>query len=159
MSSHAFLQISAELQSIEEVPHDLLFSPSSQRPVCSTHARYSECCYNTLQTHFSLPVPLSATQTFNTNCGMCPHLSAIHLTDCLSLSAVSVKWQIHFEFIIKRKSTQPDDLATPTVVSQATVLTLNSSLTDTMTWDLPIIILPTVSEHSDERINIHTVTI
>ena len=62
-------QISAELQSVEEVPQELLVSPSPRRPVCATHARYTECCHNTLLTHFSLPIPLSATQTFSTSCG------------------------------------------------------------------------------------------
>lgn len=137
LATTSCIQISAELQSIEEVPADLLISSPSRHPLFSTHASYTECCHNTLLTHFSLPIPLSATQTFSTN-------------------FVSLKWQLHFQFIIARSKSHThkniEDSTHKKPISTATTLqTLNTSLVDTMTWDLPITVLPTVSLHSDER--------
>ncbi|CAI8022568.1 RAB6A-GEF complex partner protein 2, partial [Geodia barretti] len=146
LATTSCLQISAELQSLEEVPLELQMSPSPRRPVCATHARYTECCPNTLITHFSLPVPLSATQSFSTNC-------------------VSLKWQVHFQFVLSRNSAhkssgssaQEEDSGSGAMAT--TIETLNSLLVDTMTWDLPVTVLPTVSQHSDERTTARKITI
>ena len=155
-------QISAELQSVEEVPQELLVSPSPRRPVCATHARYTECCHNTLLTHFSLPIPLSATQTFSTSCGQFP-VRKNHQKNFFF--SVSLKWQVHFQFLLSRNSAHqssnhaPQDEDSAPISTATTLQTLNSSSVDAMTWDLPITVLPTVSLHSDERTTAHTVTI
>ena len=67
--------------------------------------------------------------------------------------AVGVKWQLHFEFLISR--TTPSDLmkATTTVSlsgSNAILWKKEEPVTvDTMTWDLPVNILPTWPEQAE----------
>ena len=63
------LQINVVLQCIEEVSCGSLKSSATVNSVCSVHARHSECCLNTLQSQFSLPIPLSVTQSFQTTTG------------------------------------------------------------------------------------------
>ena len=70
------LQITVALQCIEEVSKECLKSSvisNSHLPglnsVCSVHARHSECCHNTLLSQFSLPVPPSVSQSFQTSTG------------------------------------------------------------------------------------------
>ena len=64
--------------------------------------------------------------------------------------AVNVKWQLHFEFLISRSP--PNELmkATPTVSLSGSkaVLWKGRSLVsmDTMTWDLPVTVLPALSD-------------
>lgn len=95
------------------------------------HSPQTLVCHSTIFNTMSLPPPLSP------------------LT-------VSLKWQLHFQFIIARSKSHThkniEDSTHKKPISTATTLqTLNTSLVDTMTWDLPITVLPTVSLHSDER--------
>ena len=70
-----FVQITALLQSIEEVSKECLKSSTMANSlpglssVSSTHARHSECCHNTLLSQFSLPIPSSVSQSFQTATG------------------------------------------------------------------------------------------
>ena len=69
------------------------------------------------------------------------------------LCAVSVRWQLHFEFFISR--TTPTELmrATPTASLSGSNATLwkkeDPVVVDTMTWDLPVNILPTCPEQAE----------
>lgn len=72
------------------------------------------------------------------------------VTFCL---LVSVKWQLHFEFLISR--TAPGELmrATPTASLSGSSATFwkkhDPATVDTMTWDLPVNILPTWPEQAE----------
>ena len=66
---------------------------------------------------------------------------------------MSVKWQLHFEFLISR--TKPSELIKATPVaslsgSNATLWKKEDPVpVDTMTWDLPVNILPTWPEQAE----------
>jgi len=142
----ACLQFSVFLHCLEEVSKECLQPSASHHSLCSIHARHTECCHNTLQTHFSLPIPLSVTQSFEN-------------------STVTVRWQLHFEFLISR--CPPGDLtvATPTTSlsgSRATLWRgLQPTAVDSMTWDLPLSILPTIPTQAEmtQRTYPHTLTL
>ncbi|XP_042306106.1 RAB6A-GEF complex partner protein 2 [Sceloporus undulatus] len=88
----------------------------------STHARHQESCLHTARTSFSLPIPLSSAPGFSTN-------------------IVTLKWRLHFEFVTSReeevitKGPASSDAAGWTGTEQVEV--------DTLSWDLPIKVLPT----------------
>ena len=80
-----------------------------------------------------------------------------------SLPTVSLKWQVHFEFITKRisskKSSHSDKSPSSTNSSTTVCQLLNDSSMEQMTWDLPIVILPTLPSQTDERTGIHSFTL
>ena len=61
--------------------------------------------------------------------------------------AVNVRWQLHFEFVIGRKPPTQLVEATPTMSLSGSKAILWKGVEqvaiDTMTWDLPVTILPT----------------
>ena len=90
----------------------------------------------------------------------CSCVSTIRYTGCIVfLLLVSVKWQLHFEFLISR--TAPIELmrATPTASlsgSSATLWKKEDPVTvDTMMWDLPVNILPTWPEQAEPMTQAH----
>ncbi|XP_078077931.1 RAB6A-GEF complex partner protein 2 isoform X4 [Mustelus asterias] len=116
------LQFSVSLQTEEHVQEEYQRKPG--QPVSlSTHARHQESCLHTAKTHFSLPIPLSATPSFIT-------------------SVVSLKWRLHFEFVTAREPAEP-----PTVLeNQSEIITWTGAGkidVDTFSWDLPMKVLPT----------------
>lgn len=69
-------------------------------------------------------------------------------------SIVSVKWQLHFEFMIGQISSSSELLgATPSTSFSGSSATtwkgVGSVAMDTMTWDLPINILPTSPDQAE----------
>lgn len=123
------------LQCIEEVSKESLVSSATLSSVCSVHGRHSECCHNTLQSQFALPIPLGACQSFKTQ-------------------TVTVKWQLHFEFLISKKSTA--EVLThpiPSTGFSGSSATLwkgvGPVVMDTMTWDLSVNVLPTTPSQAE----------
>ena len=74
-------------------------------------------------------------------------------SDYILRSLVGVKWQLHFEFLISR--TAPSELmrAIPTASLSGSSATFwkkdDPATVDTMTWDLPVNILPTWPEQAE----------
>lgn len=74
---------------------------------------------------------------------------------CFSFSplTVTVRWQLHFEFMISRKP--PTELLTdtPTISLAGTKAVLWKAVEqvpiDTMTWDLPLTVLPTLPDQAE----------
>ena len=66
-----FPQFTIVLQCVEEVFQEHLKSSAALglNPVSCVHGRHTECCHNTVQSQFSLSIPLSVTQSFQTTTG------------------------------------------------------------------------------------------
>ena len=65
-----WLQLYVMLQSMEEINEEFVPSSSARiKPNCTAHAHHIECCHNTKQTHFALPVPQNVTQSFKIHAG------------------------------------------------------------------------------------------
>lgn len=127
------LKFSVVLQSEEHIPED--FRNSSKHTSGVTYSSFtsvSEHCLHTKKTHLVLPIPYS----------VCPEFVS-HI--------VCLKWRLHFEFI----------LASSPLPAGASPVQLTSPHTDvaswqgpsdveveTVTWDLPIKILPTNPLHA-----------
>ena len=66
---------------------------------------------------------------------------------------MSVKWQLHFEFLISRITSTELMKAIPTSSLSGSSGTLwkkdDPATVDTMTWDLPVNILPTWPEQAE----------
>ncbi|GCB69745.1 hypothetical protein scyTo_0010616 [Scyliorhinus torazame] len=105
------------LQTEEHVQEEYQRKPRQPLSL-STHARHQESCLHTAKTHFSLPIPLSATPSFIT-------------------SVVSLRWRLHFEFVTAREPVEP-----PTVLeNQSEIITWTGAGkidVDTFSWDLPM---------------------
>ncbi|XP_072920385.1 RAB6A-GEF complex partner protein 2 isoform X3 [Hemitrygon akajei] len=135
------LQFSVSLQTEEHVQEDYQRKPG--QPVSlSTHARHQESCLHTAKTHFSLPVPLSATPSFMT-------------------TVVSLKWRLHFEFVTACEPVEP-----PTVLeNQSEIITWTGAGkidVDTFSWDLPIKVLPTnpvLASYVSQLTSFHSIAI
>ncbi|XP_067056955.1 RAB6A-GEF complex partner protein 2-like [Acropora muricata] len=122
------LKFSVVLQSEEQIPEDLCNSSKHSSGVTySSFTSVSEHCLHTKKTHLVLPIPVT----------VCPEFVS---------DIVCLKWRLHFEFI----------LASSPLPAGASPVQLTSSHTDvatwqgppdieveTVTWDLPIKILPT----------------
>lgn len=149
---------------MEEVNPDSRQPAAPVHSVITVHARHTECCHDTLQTHFQLPVPLSVTQSFTNSTGSfhTTHLHCSCTPDLLfnspllpPLSAVTVRWQLHFVFLSTKVSARDMTLSTPTLDLSGLQAELRRGLqpvgVDTMTWDLPLTILPTVPSLAEGR--------
>lgn len=127
------LKFSVVLQSEEHIPEDSR-NPSKQSSevTYSSFTSIQESCLHTKKTHLVLPIPFTA----------CPEFVS---------DLVCLKWRLHFEFI----------LASSPLPAGASPVQLTSPHTDiatwqgppdvdveTMTWDLPIKILPTSPLHA-----------
>lgn len=123
------LQLFVVLQSLEEINEEFVPPSARVKANCMAHAHHIECCHNTKQTHFTLPVPQHVTQSFK-----------VH--------AVKHSWQLHFEFVISKGP--PAQLlkasATPCLAGSKVTLWegLQPVAMESMTWNLPITILPTL---------------
>lgn len=131
------LQLYVMLQSMEEINEEFVPSSSARiKPNCTAHAHHIECCHNTKQTHFALPVPQNVTQSFK-----------IH--------AVKLQWQLHFEFVITKQP--PRELVKASVTpclagSKANLWQgLQPVAMESMTWNLPVTILPTLPLHQTHK--------
>ncbi|CAF0880666.1 unnamed protein product [Adineta steineri] len=96
---------------------------SSQLSNITSFTKQSEFCLSTFQSYLSLSIPLSCTPTF-------------------SMDLVSLRWKLHFEFVTSKisRSFLPSN---SDASSSTTWSTANSIEVESMTWDLPIKILPT----------------
>ena len=123
------------LQCVEEVKKECLLPSATLSSVCSVHGRHSECCHNTLQSQFALPIPLGASQSFQTQ-------------------TLTVSWQLHFEFLIAKKPVS-ELLAcpVPSTSFSGSAATLwkgvDPVVMDTMTWDLSVNVLPTAPSQAE----------
>ncbi|CAF3813737.1 unnamed protein product [Rotaria sordida] len=116
------LQYTVTLQS-EEILNQHYRRKSSQFPNLTSFTKQSEFCLSTSQTYLSLSIPLSCTPTF-------------------SVDLVSLRWKLHFEFVISK--TPRSLLSTNNDPSTSTIWLPSSSIdVESMTWDLGIKILPT----------------
>ena len=129
------VQMNVMLQCKEEVSKESLKPSASLSSVSSVHSRHSECCHNILQSQFALPIPLGVCQSFQT-------------------IAVTVRWQLHFEFLIaKTSNTKVLTHASPSTGlsgSSATVWKRGCPVDMyTMTWDLTVNVLPTTPSQAE----------
>lgn len=84
----ALPQMTVVLQCSEEVSKSCLQASAVVSSVCSVHARHLECCHNTRQSNFSLPVPLTVTQSFQHPTGM----SALLIMYCRWISKQGARY-------------------------------------------------------------------
>ena len=123
------------LQCVEEVSKECLVPSATLSSVSSVHGRHSECCHNTLQSQFALPIPLGACQSFQT-------------------STLTVKWKLHFEFLIAKKPvSELLNCRVPSTSFSGSPATLwkgvEPVVMDTMTWDLSVNVLPTAPSQAE----------
>ncbi|CAF1635875.1 unnamed protein product [Rotaria magnacalcarata] len=116
------VQYTVTLQS-EEILNPHYRRKSSQLLNATSYTRQSEFCLSTFQTYLSLSIPLSCTPTF-------------------SMDLVSLRWKLHFEFVIS-KTPRGSLLANNDPSASTAWSPPNSMDVESMTWDLPIKILPT----------------
>ncbi|CAF1651325.1 unnamed protein product, partial [Adineta ricciae] len=116
------VQYTVTLQS-EETLNPTYRRKSSQLSNVTSYTKQSEFSLSTLETHLSISIPLSCTPTF-------------------SMDLVSLRWKLHFEFVTSKapRSLLPANVDSS---SSTTWSTANSIEVESMTWDLPIKILPT----------------
>ncbi|CAH3160014.1 unnamed protein product [Porites lobata] len=127
-------KFSVVLQSEEHIPEDSRnpSRPESSDVTYSSFTSIQESCLHTKKTHLVLPIPFTA----------CPEFVS---------DLVCLRWRLHFEFV----------LASTPLPAGASPVQLTSRYTDiatwqgpadvdveTMTWDLPIKILPTNPLHA-----------
>ncbi|XP_035666697.1 RAB6A-GEF complex partner protein 2-like isoform X1 [Branchiostoma floridae] len=116
------MQFTVTLQSEEHIAEECRRKPS-QAVATMSFSRHHEFCLHTQRGHMILPIPLSATPSFMTD-------------------IVTVKWRLHFEFVLACSPISQPEL--PTSQSESTTWQGPSSVAvDTMVWDLPIKVLPT----------------
>ena len=133
------VQYTVTLQS-EETLSPAYRRKSSQLSYVTSYTKQSVFSLSTLETHLSISIPLSCTPTFSMDLGknsgyLCTvSINHIHL--------VSLRWKLHFEFVTSKapRSLLPANVDS---ASSTTWSTANSIEVESMTWDLPIKILPT----------------
>uniref|UniRef100_S4RA50 GP1 homolog, RAB6A GEF complex partner 1 n=1 Tax=Petromyzon marinus TaxID=7757 RepID=S4RA50_PETMA len=93
-------------------------------PAPVTHASHHELCLHTGGTHAALPVPLHAPPSF-------------------SSSLVSVRWRLHFQFVVAVEPEAVPPLQRGSAPGLGCVWRGAQSVrTETLSWDLPITVLP-----------------
>lgn len=127
------LKFSVVLQSEEHIPEDFR-NPAKQTPevTYSSFTSVSENCLHTKKTHLVLPIPYT----------VCPEFAS---------DLVCLKWRLHFEFMLASSplpaGASPVQLTSP----HSDIATWQGPAdvdVETMTWDLPIKILPTNPLHA-----------
>ncbi|KAK4292430.1 hypothetical protein Pmani_034810 [Petrolisthes manimaculis] len=117
------VQYSVTLQS-EEIITENCRQRANQKPMLVPYSKSHEVCLNLSHTHLLLPIPLHVTPTFTTD-------------------LVSVQWHLHFEFVTSvcdiKGPSQPN-----TRDDQVEWRAPSCVHIETMIWDLPINILPTM---------------
>ncbi|CAH1795751.1 unnamed protein product [Owenia fusiformis] len=116
------VQYSVTLQSEEQISEGCR-KKGTQGSTITSYTKQQECCLHTIQTHISVPIPLTASPAFQTD-------------------IVSLKWRLHFEFVTSLKpiegpvmSNEPSEGSTWTGPEHLDV--------ETMVWDLPIKVFAT----------------
>lgn len=121
------IKYSVSLQVEETISKNYLIHPSHSNLVqYITTSFHEECCCLATKTHFLLPIPVTATSEF-------------------TQKIVSIRWRLHFEFIID--STENDDDNNDDQAKDEKSIS-NSQIpkklkTESMLWDLPIHVLAT----------------
>ncbi|KAK3093686.1 hypothetical protein FSP39_018912 [Pinctada imbricata] len=116
------VQYSVTLQTEEQIAEECRRKPS-QGSFVTCYVKHQEMCLHTDETHFCIPIPLTATPGF--------------ITDIVCL-----RWRLHFEFVTSIEPIPgPEKPSTPSdSASWRGPATLN---VETMYWDLPIKVYPT----------------
>ncbi|XP_013390903.1 RAB6A-GEF complex partner protein 2-like [Lingula anatina] len=121
------VQFSATLQSEEQISEECRKKPG-QLPITMSYCKHQDFCLHSRKTHFSLPIPLSASPGF--------------ISDIVTL-----KWKIHFEFITSQNAIPPH--AAPSNPAECSTWRGPENLeVETMVWDLPIKVFPTNPLHA-----------
>ncbi|XP_052245821.1 RAB6A-GEF complex partner protein 2-like [Dreissena polymorpha] len=120
------VQFSVTLQSEETISEECR-KKSAQGSSVTSYVRHQDTCLNTLKSHFSVPVPLTATPGF--------------ITDI-----VCQRWRLHFEFVTTVEPIQGevrvDEDDSTTWRGPATLQV------ETMVWDFPVKIYPSHPGHA-----------
>jgi len=110
------------LQVEETISKNCLLRPTASNLVqYVTMSYYEECCCLATKTHFLLPIPVTATSDFNHK-------------------IVSVRWRLHFEFIIDSTN---KDLENSEQEEDLEGIVPKKFKTESMLWDLPVHVLAT----------------
>lgn len=130
------VQFSVTLQSEEQIAEECR-KKASQGSAITSYVRHQDTCVHTLKSHFSVPVPLTATPGFMTD-------------------IVCQRWRLHFEFVTAiepltgpERPRHPDESATwrgPATIQ-----------VETMVWDLPIKMFPANPIHASSVTLLKTV--
>ena len=119
------LQLTVTLQSEEKISNDYKTLFKQDTAVIS-HSKHHEVCLHMIYCQLNLPIPLHATPAFSTE-------------------LITLSWKLHFEFVTGHPGS--NNIALADNIWQAPD---NISI-ETMVWDLPIQIYPTIP--SPERIH------
>lgn len=130
------VQFSVTLQSEEQIAEECR-KKASQGSAITSYVRHQDTCVHTLKSHFSVPVPLTATPGFMTD-------------------IVCQRWRLHFEFVTAiepltgpERPRHPDESVTwrgPATIQ-----------VETMVWDLPIKMFPANPIHASSVTLLKTV--
>jgi len=125
------MKYKVSLQSVEEVVESFRKPGSKQKTIHTTYSRCEECCLNSRQTNFCLPIPITATPEF-------------------SSKIVSVRWRLHCEVMTSVRSdlVSTDERDNGGTASNFLENRLRRELRDhivpknikieSMTWDIPV---------------------
>ncbi|XP_052807566.1 RAB6A-GEF complex partner protein 2-like [Mya arenaria] len=120
------VQYCVTLQSEETISEECR-KKNTQGSSLTSYVRHQDMCLHTLKSHFSIPVPLTATPCF--------------ITDI-----VCQRWRLHFEFVTSNDAMQGE---TRTNEDGSTSWRGPASMNvETMVWDLPVKIFPSNPVHA-----------
>lgn len=112
------LQLTVTLQSEEKIAGDYK-SHFKQDTAVISYSKHHEICLHMDYCQLNLPIPLHATPAFNTE-------------------LITLSWKLHFEFVTGHPG------STDIVLTDDTWQAPESIMIETMVWDLPIQIYPTI---------------
>ncbi|KAJ8670274.1 hypothetical protein QAD02_001533 [Eretmocerus hayati] len=110
-------QISVTLQSEEHIAED--YKRGKSAAALNSYNKHHEVVIGFLYTHLMLPIPF-------------------HITPDFSTELVSLKWRLHFEFVTTVKPVEFPNVETVSWQAPSTIEV------ETMVWDLPVHIYPTI---------------
>ncbi|OTF71193.1 retrograde Golgi transport protein RGP-like protein, partial [Euroglyphus maynei] len=130
------IRYSVVLQSEETIAEQYFIqsSTSSSSPKSRinllNHTRFNECCLNLNHSPMILPIPFTLTPTFSND-------------------LISLKWNLHFSFVIENNQKQQQQQINLCTESEDGVQTLapRQLPVQVMTWDFPIKIVATYPAH------------
>uniref|UniRef100_UPI00359024C9 RAB6A-GEF complex partner protein 2 isoform X4 n=1 Tax=Myxine glutinosa TaxID=7769 RepID=UPI00359024C9 len=131
------LHLTVLLQS-EEIVSEACRRYAGQAPLVTTHAHHNEACVHMLSTHAMLPLPLQATPSF-------------------SSETVALKWRLHFQFIV---ASEPKEVPSFDMDEHESRVWHSTETVeaDTLSWDLPITVLPSNPLHAGTVCQLPTFT-
>ena len=135
------VQFTVTLQS-EEVLNSNYRRKSTQTSNINSFTKQTEFSLSTAQSYLSLSIPLSCSPTFSMDLGNSFRRHAEEQSISIPVSLVSLRWKLHFEFVISKTAHAPVPSNNDPSAS-STWSTANSIDAESMIWDLPIKILPT----------------